>query len=338
MPHIVDTRLFTRQVLQQLFEIAEKEMRPIVKKGGCDILKGKSFYNLFDEPSTRTMGSFHQSASLLGCSVFNVHGAAHFSSFAKNESIADTVRVAEAQGFNALAFRYGSEQGIHEAVSAAERMVLINAGSGANEHPTQAGLDALTIMQEFGTLDGLTLGFVGDCRNSRTIRSLIRLAVQYEIKQVYFAAPEMFYPSDDILKLLALHSIPYVLSRNVSHIAPHVDVLYVTRIQWERMRGSQKLLWRLQRAKFHEAFVVDEHVVGMLRKEAIVIHPLPRVSRKWCELTPETDKNYRSRIWKQVENGNLFRMALLAALLAPREYPVFSTADAIYPRLIPASS
>ena len=198
--------------------------------GTFDLLKGKVLTNLFYEPSTRTSSSFVAAIERLGGSVIQINNVT-FSSVSKGESLADTVRTME-QYTDAIVLRH-PEQGSAAEAAAATTKPIINAGDGAGEHPTQALLDAHTIREEMGGIDGLTITMVGDLKYGRTVHSLAKLLTMFDVK-INYVSPEILRMPELLVKEVDAAGIDQIETTDLESVLPDTDVLYVTRIQKER--------------------------------------------------------------------------------------------------------
>jgi aspartate carbamoyltransferase catalytic subunit len=186
------------------------------------------------------------------------------------------------------------------------RIPIINAGDGTGQHPTQAFLDLYTIQKELGGIDGLRIAVVGDLANGRTVRSLCYLLAKYVDVKIYMVAPEVVRMREDIKAYLTRHDVVYSEESDLLAVAGDVDVLYQTRIQKERF-GDREEDYRAARG----VYVVDGQVMRAMKRNSIVMHPLPRVD----EIAPEVDDDPRAAYFRQAQNGLYIRMALLAACL-----------------------
>src|SRR5512136_1325775 len=184
---IISVKQFSHADLEYVFGVAH-EMRGMVERiGTFDLLKGKILANLFYEPSTRTSSSFTAAMERLGGSVIPINEV-KYSSVSKGESLPDTVRTLECYA-DVIVIRH-PEVGSAAIAARAARKPIINAGDGIGEHPTQALLDAFTIREELGLLDGLTITLLGDLKHGRTVHSLARLLSLYKVK-INYVSPEI---------------------------------------------------------------------------------------------------------------------------------------------------
>lgn len=267
-----------------------------------EILKGKVMALLFFEPSTRTRLSFETAMKRLGGDVIGFEEPS-VTSIAKGESLVDTVKVIENYA-DIMVVRHSFE-GAAKAIADAVQIPVINAGSGALSHPTQALVDLYTIWRERGRIDGLTILFLGDLKYSRAVRSLIYGLLNFNANFI-FVAPELLKLRREERELLKSMNVPFMERDSLTHdLVKETDVIYVTRIQrerfadpmeYERVRGSYRLSM--------------EHLYHA-KDDLIILHPLPRVD----ELDWEIDKTPYAKYFKQVFYGLLVRMALLKMML-----------------------
>jgi aspartate carbamoyltransferase len=298
---IVTVKQFNREDLEYIFAVAH-EMRTMVERVGTfDLLKGKILANLFYEPSTRTSSSFIAAMERLGGSVISINEV-KFSSVMKGESLSDTVRTLECYA-DVIVLRH-PETGSAAIAAKAARKPVINAGDGAGEHPTQALLDAFTIREELGHLDGLTVTMLGDLKYGRTVHSLARLLSLYKVKLNYVSPDILRMPAEvvDELKAKKMDQVEYT---DLNKALPGTDVLYVTRVQKERFEDPADY------DKVKDAYVIDPQIMKSAKERMIVMHPLPRVN----EISMDLDDDPRAAYFRQMEYGLYVRMALLALVL-----------------------
>jgi len=182
---------------------------------------------------------------------------------------------------------------------------VINAGDGkGGQHPTQALLDLYTIYKEIKTINGVKVALVGNLFDGRTVRSLAYLLGKFERVKIYFVAPPTLQMKQDMLDYLERHDVWYTLESDLTKILPEVDVVYMTRMEEEKLPAASI------EAPFTRYFI-DEDSLKFLRPSAILLHPLPRLN----EISPAIDSDPRSAYFRQTKNGVLVRMALLASVL-----------------------
>ena len=299
---ILSVKQFSLADLKYVFGVAH-EMRGMVERiGTFDLLKGKILANLFYEPSTRTSSSFTAAMERLGGSVIPI-SEVKYSSVSKGESLPDTVRTLECYA-DVIVLRH-PETGSAALAAKYARKPVINAGDGAGEHPTQALLDAFTIMEELGRLDNLTVTMLGDLKYGRTVHSLARLLTNFSGVKLNYVSPEILRMPREVMEEVAEKGIPQAEFRVLEDVLPDTDVLYVTRVQKERFDDPAAY------ESVKGAYVIDPQVMQAAKKEMIVMHPLPRVG----EISVDFDDDPRAAYFRQMEYGLYVRMALLAMVL-----------------------
>jgi len=295
---IISIKDFSREEINHVFKIA-KSMEPLASTGSR-MLKGKILATLFYEASTRTRLSFESAMQRLGGSTIGF-AEAEIASVKKGENLADTVRTVENYA-DVIALRHPLE-GAARLAAEFSRVPILNAGSGAEEHPTQALLDLYTIVKERGKIDGLKIALAGDLRYGRTVHSLAYALSMYDI-ELFLVSPETLKMRREVLQTIK-EKISVTEKTSLEKIVPLVDVLYVTRIQKERFPDPAEY------AKVKGSYRVDLQSLSEAKKELIIMHPLPRVD----EIAAEVDATPFARYFPQVGNGIVVRMALLALIL-----------------------
>ncbi len=299
---ILSVKQFSHDDLQYVFGVAH-EMRGMVERlGTFDLLKGKILANLFYEPSTRTSSSFTAAMERLGGSVIPI-SEVKYSSVSKGESLPDTVRTLECYA-DVIVLRH-PETGSAALAAKYARKPVINAGDGVGEHPTQALLDAFTIMEELGRLDNLTVTMLGDLKYGRTVHSLARLLSNFSGIKLNYVSPDILRMPRDVIEEVGQKGIPQAEFNALEQVLPDTDVLYVTRVQKERFEDQAVY------ESVKGAFVIDPDVMKAARHDMIVMHPLPRVG----EISVDFDDDPRAAYFRQMEYGLYVRMALLAMVL-----------------------
>jgi len=267
---------------------------------GSDMLKGKILATLFYEPSTRTRLSFEVAMLKLGGSNIGFADA-EVTSVKKGENLADTIRTVENYA-DVIALRHSLE-GAAKLAAEFSKVPVINGGTGAEEHPTQAFTDLYTIRKEKGKIDGLKVALIGDLRYGRTVHSLAYALALYNIA-LYLVSPEALRMRKDVLQTIK-NKIQVKEDVDLETIMPQIDVLYVTRIQRERFPDAAEY------AKVKGTYKIDLKTLKNAKKDMIILHPLPRVD----EIAVEVDSTPQARYFLQVWNGVVVRMALLALVL-----------------------
>ena len=299
---IISIKDFTREEIDYILKIAGA-MEPIAKSGS-DMLHGKTLATLFFEPSTRTRLSFEAAVHKLGGTAIGF-AEPKVASIKKGENLADTVRVVENYA-DIIALRHPLE-GAARLAAEFVQVPVINAGSGAEEHPTQALLDLYTILKEMGRIDGLNVTLVGDLRYGRTVHSLAYALSLYDVK-LYMVSPELLRMRREVSDAIK-KKIEIVEKTGIEEVLPETDVLYVTRIQEERFPDPAEY------AKVRGTYKIGLDTLKDAKENMIIMHPLPRVD----EIDDEVDDTSHARYFQQVWNGIVMRMALLALILGATE-------------------
>lgn len=310
MEHILSAEQFTRPQLEDFF-ISANEMRRL-DHGSLEDRRnlasrhiGRQLISLFYEPSTRTRLSFELAATKLGIGYVSTENAREFSSAAKGETLEDTIRVLGEYHADILVMRHHETGAAARAAAVApEHMSIVNAGDGKGEHPTQALLDAYTIHSHLGRLSNATIALGGDLRHGRTARSLTKLLARYPYNHFTFVSAPGFEMGDDVKDYISEAGASWHETSNVGEAVADADVVYWTRLQRERLDTHEMA----QDAEL----ILDRTVLDIMKQQAIIMHPLPRVG----EITTEVDSDPRAQYFRQAGNGLYARMALLDHLLS----------------------
>jgi aspartate carbamoyltransferase catalytic subunit len=299
---ILSVNQFDREKLAYIFQRSH-EMREMVERvGASDLLHGNVLTCLFYEPSTRTSASFIAAMERLGGAVIPITQGVQFSSVSKGESLPDTIRTLE-QYSDAIVLRH-PDIGSAQVAADYANVPVINAGDGAGEHPTQALLDLFTIKEELGRIDGLKVAMVGDLRYGRTVHSLTRLLLQYDVS-LRFVAPDILRLPMALMNEVIDKGMDARETHDVADVIENADVLYITRIQKERFSDLA------QYDQVKNMYEITPDIMKKAREKMVVMHPLPRVT----EIHYAVDGDPRAAYFRQVKNGMYIRMALLAAVL-----------------------
>jgi aspartate carbamoyltransferase catalytic subunit len=262
-------------------------------------LRGKVVVSLFYEDSTRTRLSFETAAKRLSADTMTFTVSS--SSVKKGESLLDTVQTIEAMGVDAIVVRHAAAGAAHR-VAAWSQASVVNGGDGRHEHPTQALLDAYTLRTHRGpSLDGCRIAIVGDIRNSRVARSNVK-AFHALGCEVMLVAPPTLVPD-------RLDGWPVTVSYDLDQILPDVDVVYLLRIQRERI--DQALFPSIREYARRWGLTVER--AARLKPDTLVMHPGPM--NRGVEIADEVANSTRSLVTEQVANGVAVRMAVLWSLL-----------------------
>lgn len=298
--HIIKSQQFSKERLFKLFKRAN-ELRAFPS----DSLKGKVLTSLFYEPSTRTRLSFESAMLKMGGQVMGTENAKEFSSAVKGESLEDSIRVISSYS-DIIVMRH-NETGSAEQASKVSEVPFINAGDGKGQHPTQSLLDAYTIYREIGRLDNIKIAMVGDLASGRTVRSLCYLLGKFSGIEITFISPSNLKIDQDIKDYLSEHNIKFSEKEEMESVLPEVDIVYMTRIQKERISPEE-----YQNAK--NKFVISMETLKLIPKDSRVMHPLPHVEEINIEIETEQE-DPRIAYFRQAENGLYVRMALLEELI-----------------------
>jgi len=297
--HIIESQQFTVPKIWEIFE-RTKEMKKIISRGGTRDYENKILACLFYKPSLRTRFSFESAIARLGGKFISTENAEEFSSVIQGGMLEDTIRIVS-NYCDAIALRSMEEGGVKNAASVS-KVPIINAGDGAGgQHPTQALLELYTIYNECNTLDGLSIMFVGELDNGRTVRSLAYLLGKYSRIKMYFVAPNDMQIKPDILEYLEKRGVAYELAESSQGIINKVDVAYQTMIHPSRLTGKNI---------DPSIYTINKSVLSKMKYDSIIMHPLPRS----VEIDPEIDHDKRAAYFRQSENGLLIRMALLSMI------------------------
>lgn len=247
--------------------------------------------NLFFENSTRTKTSFEVAEKKLGLQVIDFE--ADKSSIAKGETLLDTIKTLEAIGVEVAAIRH-SETRYYDALKDT-KLSIVNAGDGTGHHPSQAILDAMTIIQEFGKIEGLKIGIVGDVKHSRVANSDAGLFRRLGAK-VYFSGPEFWFDEGMLVNGTYMQ---------FDDLVKEVDVLILLRIQHERHEKS----FNFKSEDYLKKFGLTKEREAKMKPTSIIMHPAP--INRGVEIDSDLVECERSRIFKQMQNGVFARMAIL---------------------------
>ncbi|HUO34569.1 MAG TPA: aspartate carbamoyltransferase catalytic subunit [Candidatus Acidoferrum sp.] len=308
MQHLLGTETLSRDqitfILDQARPFQELQRNPLKKLA---TLRGKTVAIAFFESSTRTRISFTTAASRLGADTMNLQAEA--SSLKKGESLLDTVRTLEAMRPDGIVIRHSSS-GAPEFVSQRLEIPVLNAGDGTHEHPTQALLDALTIRDRKGSLEGWNVTILGDILHSRVARSNIHLLSKFGAR-ITLCGPAMWIPRE-------LESLAPNLRRSfcVEDAVSGADIVLVLRVQTERIHEPS-----LAPEEYILRYQLTPARLRLAKPDALVLHPGPMI--RGLEIDPAVADGPQSAVLEQVTNGLAIRMALLYHLVggAPPDAP-----------------
>ena len=296
---IVSIKDFAKSDLDYVFSATDK-IRAMKPEERSRLGRGRTLGYLFYEPSTRTRMSFEAAMASLGGSSIGI-SELKSSSVEKGESLADTIRVIDLYS-DVIVLRHPMDGSSRFAAELSQNPI-INAGSGSEEHPTQALLDLYTMLKEKGRIDGLSIAIVGDLKYGRTVYSLLYALANYRV-DIHLVSPESLavrkesiYDVQGKLKIKEHRDLDDVLSQ--------VDVLYVTRIQRERFPDAQEY------EKVKGSYTIDNSTLVKAKPDVAVMHPLPRLD----EISHSVDTTKNAVYFKQASYGKELRAALLALML-----------------------
>lgn len=301
MTHLLDPMDLSTEEIDRILELADQMIAD--PEAYAEVCRHKKLATLFFEPSTRTRLSFEAAMLELGGDVIGFAGADN-SSAAKGESVQDTVRTVSCYA-DIIAMRHPKE-GAAKAASMKVTVPLINAGDGGHQHPTQTLTDLLTIRSLRGTLNGHVIGLCGDLKFGRTVHSLIEALVRYEGISFMLISPEELRIPDYIREdVLEANGVAYQEVERLEEVLPHLDMLYMTRVQKERFFNEEDYV------RMKDFYILNQKKMKLAREDMLVLHPLPRVN----EIAVEVDQDPRAVYFRQAQYGVYVRMALILTLL-----------------------
>lgn len=313
--HILSASQFDREFLDYLCRLTDTIRKFDKSKEGLLYLKSLLSHRramlYFTQPSTRTFLSFQSACDILGMSPSEIRDSS-VSSEIKGESIEDSLRTFSSY-VDLIIMRSpvpGLCNRIAELLDATDRPVpIINAGSGPDEHPTQALLDIYTLSRSFrqrGGIDGKSICMVGDLRRGRTVRSLSRLLCNYSGVTLTFVSPPEFSIGDDLRQLLLKYGQPFTETQDFKGCLNSVDAIYMTRVQdeYDVQKGDSR---KIDTSGFKLRLDMMRH----LKDDAVIMHPMPRRD----ELDIAIDGDPRAKYWRQERNGMWTRVAIITMLM-----------------------
>ncbi len=288
---------FTKDEILHILDVAKGFEADVSQR----LLEGKVIASLFFEPSTRTRLSFETAMNRLGARVIGFSDASN-TSVSKGETLNDTIHMVS-NYVDMIVMRHPLEGSARYASEVAS-VPVINAGDGANQHPTQTLLDLYTILQTQGTLEGLTINMVGDLKYGRTTHSLLQAMSHFNTKFVFTAPEELKMPSE-YKKVLDKLGIEYYETTRLEERLNDCDILYMTRVQQERFTEP------MEYEKVKDVYTLSASMLNGVRDNMKILHPLPRVG----EIKEDVDQTKHAHYFKQAENGLYVRMAIISYLL-----------------------
>lgn len=319
--HILSASQFERSDLDYLMTLTDTIRKFDKSKEGLlylkSLLEHRRVMLYFTQPSTRTFLSFNSASQILGMQTSEIRDTS-VSSERKGESVEDSLRTFSS--YVDLIVMRSPMRGLCDQIASmldrTERPIpVINAGSGPDEHPTQALLDIYTLHRSFrerGGIENSTVCMVGDLKRGRTVRSLSKLLKHYDGVKLVFASPQEFAIEEDLRSELKASNVPFVETRDFEGAIRQADAIYMTRVQDEYDVGTESKL-----VKSSDFFLRKSHLSG-LKSDCVIMHPLPRRN----ELDPAIDEDPRAKYWRQERNGMWTRVALMTLLLGVDQYIV----------------
>lgn len=297
--HIISINDLNREELELVLDTAAR----LKASPQPELLKHKVIASCFFEASTRTRLSFETAIHRLGASVVGFADGGNTSLGKKGETLADTISVISTY-VDAIVMRHPQEGAARLATGFSGDIPVLNAGDGANQHPTQTLLDLFTISETQQRLDHLNIAMVGDLKYGRTVHSLTQALAKFSNNRFFFIAPDALAMPSYITDLLDEKGIAWSRHASIEEVMPETDILYMTRVQKERLDPSEY-------ANVKAQFVLRAADLTGARQTMKVLHPLPRVD----EIDTDVDSTPHAWYFRQAGNGIYARQALLALVL-----------------------
>jgi len=298
--NLVSITDFTKEEYLKILELAAE----FEKKPRQDILRGYVISTLFFEPSTRTRLSFETAINGLSGRVigFSDSGA---TSASKGETLYDTIKMVSNYA-DLIVMRHPLE-GSARLASEVSSVPVVNAGDGANQHPTQTLLDMYSILKTQGTLENLKIFMVGDLKYGRTVHSLLQAMSEFNTT-FYFISPEELKMPTTYKLYLDKMGLEYYEGKEFTEFLPEADIIYMTRVQQERFTDP------IEYERVKNAYILRNEMLEGTKETMKVLHPLPRVN----EIHPDVDASPHAYYFDQARNGVFVRMAILSSILGVR--------------------
>ncbi len=297
----------TKKDLISICDLTKQEILYLLKSAAAfkkeprqNVLAGKIMASCFYEPSTRTRLSFESAMLKLGGNVIGFTDG-NATSSKKGESLADSMKIISS--FADLIVVRHPQEGSARLASESAECPVINAGDGANQHPTQTLLDLFTIKESQKKLEGLKIALVGDLKYGRTMHSLA-FASSFFNMRLYLIAPEILTMPEYILQTLRKRGVKFSFHKTIEEVIGKIDVLYLTRFQKERM---DKTLYE----EVKSTFILKKEMLKGAKKNLKILHPLPRID----EMEKSIDHTPYATYFEQAANGVFVRQAILTHLL-----------------------
>ncbi len=295
--NLVSITDFSKDEVFKILDLAEE----FEKNPNQNLLQGKVIATLFFEPSTRTRLSFESAISRLGGKYIGFTDAGS-SSVKKGESLKDTIMTVA--NYSDMIIMRNPIEGSARWASEVSKVPIVNAGDGANQHPTQTLLDLYSIRKTQGTLDNLNVFFVGDLKYGRTVHSLLQAMSMFNTTYNFISPEELRIP-DEYKMFLDKKGLKYYEHLDFSDIISHADIIYMTRIQRERFSDP------MEYEKTKNSYVLKKNMLEKTKLNMKVLHPLPRVN----EISTDVDTDEKAYYFTQALNGVYTRQAIITSIL-----------------------
>jgi aspartate carbamoyltransferase catalytic subunit len=293
--------------LISIHDFSKDELLYIVKQAAAfekdhrPVFKGKVVATIFFEPSTRTRLSFETAANRLGARVVGFSDADN-TSVSKGETLKDTIMMVS--NYADLIVMRHPKEGSARYAAEISRVPIINAGDGANQHPSQTLLDMYSIQKTQGRLDNLTITMVGDLKYGRTVHSLLQAMSHFNTRFKFIAPPELRLP-DEYKHFLTERGLSFTEHTELAENINDADILYMTRVQRERFSDP------IEYEQVKNVYVLKNSLLKDTKSNIKILHPLPRVN----EISADVDDNPKAYYFEQARNGVFTRMAIIHYLL-----------------------
>lgn len=292
---------FTKEEIVRITELAAD----FEQNTNQPLLSGKVIASLFFEPSTRTRLSFESAINRLGARVIGFSDTSN-TSVSKGETFHDTIMTIS-NYCDMIVMRHSLE-GAPRYASEISKVPVVNAGDGANQHPSQTLLDLYSIKKTQGGFDNLNIMMIGDLKYGRTVHSLLQALSHFNTKFTFVAPPELEMPEEYKL-FLREKGLSYIEKREIDSAINDADIVYMTRVQRERFTDPMEY----ERVK--HVYVLKNSMLNDTKPNMKILHPLPRVG----EIEAEVDSNPKAYYFNQTENGVYTRMAIISYLLGAKK-------------------
>ncbi|BAP58429.1 aspartate carbamoyltransferase [Candidatus Tachikawaea gelatinosa] len=297
--HVISINDFSKEEIKLVLKTAKK----LKYQRYQDLLKYDVIASCFFEASTRTRLSFETAIHRLGASVVGFDDDNNTSMKKKGESLADTISVISTY-VDAIIIRHPLEGAARFATNFSKNIPIINAGDGSNQHPTQTLLDLFTIMETQSRLHNLNIAMVGDLKYGRTVHSLTQALSKFENNHFFFISPDALSMPTYITDMLYEKNIVWKKNLSLEEVIPKLDILYMTRLQKERLDSSEY-------ANIKEQLILRASDLKNAKNSMKVMHPLPRID----EIKTDVDNTPQAWYFEQAKNGVFVRQALLILTL-----------------------